>query len=505
MSGNRAIIIGSGFGGLAMANLLAKDGWRVTVIEKRHQLGGRAGRLKVNGFTFDTGPSWYLMPEVFEHYFNLFGKDVNKELGLARLDPAYKVFYDYRDSITVRSNENEMKKVFNEVEPGSGSNLTTYLDEAEETYKLAIDYILYNSKRLPSGLVNKRALPKLAGLLPRLRRPLHKKIEENFKSLELQQILEYPMVFLGSSPFEAPSIFSLMSYLDFRQGVYFPKGGMYEIVLALEKLGRELGVEYILDAEASSINVEAGIAKSVSVGENEFKADLVVSNADLKFTETRLLDEKWSTYKEAYWAKKQAGPSAILMYLGVEGNLPELEHHSLMFVKEWAKNFEAIFKDKQLPGKPSMYVSRISETDKTSAPKGCENIFVLVPLPSGIEISESQLNEAADRYIEQIGDMANIEDFTERIKYRKLYGPSDFSNDYYSWDSTALGMSHLLTQSAWWRPSSNSKKVKNLMYVGAGVQPGIGVPMALISAELAYKKLTDQNTVGPLAESLKKR
>ena len=504
MSSKSAIIIGSGFGGLAVANLLAKDGWRVTVIEKRHQLGGRAGRLKVDGYTFDTGPSWYLMPEVFEHYFNLFGKDVNKELGLVRLDPAYKVFYDYRDSITVRSNEKEMKQVFDSVEPGSGVRLSKYLDEAEETYKLAIDYILYNSRRLPSGLVNKRALPKLTGLLPRLRRPLHNKIEANFKSLELQQILEYPMVFLGSSPFEAPSIFSLMSYLDFRQGVYFPKGGMYEIVLALEKLGRELGVEYILDTEVISINVEGGVAGSVTAGDREFKADLVISNSDLKHTETRILDEKWSSYKEEYWQKKQAGPSAMLMYLGVEGELPQLEHHSLLFVEDWAKNFDAIFKDKQLPQKPSMYVSRISETDKTSAPKGCENIFVLVPLPSGMEVPSSELEEAADRYIDQIGEMTNIKEFAKRIKYRKIYGPSDFSNDFYSWDSTALGMSHLLTQSAWWRPNSNSKKVKNLMYVGAGVQPGIGVPMTLISAELAYKKLTGQNTVGPLAESLKK-
>lgn len=498
-----AIIIGAGFGGLAMANLLAKDGWRVTVIEKRHQFGGRAGRLKVGGYIFDTGPSWYLMPEVFEHYFNLFGKDVNKELGLVRLNPAYKVFYDYREPIIVRSDEKEMRSVFDSVETGSGPRLTDYLNEAEETYKLAIDYILYNSKRLPSGLVNKRALPKLTGLLPRLRRPLHKKIAANFKSLELQQILEYPMVFLGSSPFEAPSIFSLMSYLDFRQGVYFPKGGMYEIVLALEKLGRELGVEYILDTEVTSINVEAGIAKSVTIPDRELKADLVVSNSDLKHTETRLLDEKWASYSEDYWSKKQAGPSAMLMYLGVEGALPELEHHSLLFVKDWAKNFDAIFNEKQLPKKPSMYVSRISETDKIAAPKGCENIFVLVPLPSGIEVSQSELNEAADRYINQISEMTKIKDFNERIKYKKIYGPSDFSSDFYSWDSTALGMSHLLTQSAWWRPSSNSKKVKNLMYVGAGVQPGIGVPMTLISAELAYKKLTGQNTVGPLVETLK--
>ena len=499
MSKNSAIIIGSGFGGLAVANLLAKDGWDVTVIEKRHQLGGRAGRLKVNGYTFDTGPSWYLMPEVFEHYLKLFSKDVNKELGLVKLDPAYKVFYDYREPITVRSNEKEMNKVFESVESGTGAKLSSYLDEAEETYKLAIDYILYNSKRLPSGLLNKKALPKLTGLLPRLRRPLHNKIEANFKNLELQQILEYPMVFLGSSPFEAPSIFSLMSYLDFRQGVYFPKGGMYEIVLALERLGRELGVEYILDAEVSSIDVEAGNAQGVTANGIEYKSDLVISNSDLKHTETRLLDAKWATYKEDYWDKKQVGPSAMLMYLGVEGKLPELEHHSLLFVEDWAKNFDSIFKDKQLPQKPSMYVSRISETDKSSAPAGCENIFVLVPLPSGIEVSESELNDTAEKYIQQIAEMTKITDFSKRIKYKKIYGPSDFSNDFFSWDSTALGMSHLLTQSAWWRPSSKSKKVKNLMYVGAGVQPGIGVPMTLISAELAYKKLTGQNTVGPLA------
>jgi phytoene desaturase len=498
MKQKSAIVIGAGIGGMAIANLLAKKGWKVDVYEQQVSVGGRAGTKTVDGFTFGTGPSWYLMPEVFEHYFGLLGEKTSDHLDLVRLDPAYKVFFDYRDSVTIHTEAVQDTALFESIERGSGNKLKQYVAQAEKTYNTSLKHFLYNPFNHVSNFCDPGLLKQLPLLATQLLRPLHGYVNKFFKTLPLQQILEYQMVFLGASPFKAPALFHLMSYLDFRQGVFYPQGGMYRVIEAMQSIGQKLGVNYHFKAKVTKIVTVHGQATGIVVDGKTLNADIVISNADIHFSETKLLDAADRSYPQHYWDKKVAGPSALLMYLGIKGELPNLEHHNLLFVEQWRQNFENIFDSKIWPDEASIYVSRPSATDPSVAPKGYENVFVLVPLPAKTGIKKQYLESMADHYLDQLAAAMDVPDLKSRIVHKSLYGPDDFVADYNAWQGTALGMSHLLSQSAFFRPSPKSKKVKNLYYVGAGTQPGIGLPMCLINAEVIYKLLSGDHSNGPL-------
>lgn len=495
-----AIIIGAGYGGLALANLLAQRGVKVDIYERHQQPGGRVGQLLDNGYTFDTGPSWYLMPEIFEQYYKLFDLDASKELELIRLKPGYKVFYQHQEPITINGNVEEDADTFESIEPGAGEVLRRYVKRSKDTYNMAVNYFLYtNFQRLHELLrwpVLVRALP----LLRAVSRPLDAYVSRQVSDLRLRQILEYHMVFLGSSPFEAPALYSLMSTLDFDSGVYYPKKGMYSIIENMVSIGQKLGVNYHYGVDVTSIMQKDGKATGIkTVNGQQHGADIVVSNADLHFTETKLVPKKYQTYPQAYWDKKQPGPSALLLFLGIKGKLPNLKHHNLLVVDEWAKNFESIYKTKTIPKPASMYICNPTKTDLSLAPNDTENVFVLVPLPADVSISKQQLDNLADDFIKQIGVMIDVPDFGERIVYKSLYGPDEFGHDYFAWQNGALGgPSHILSQSAIFRTPNHSRKLKNLYYVGAGTVPGIGLPMCLIGAQMTYKRIIGDRRGGPL-------
>ncbi len=495
----KLVIIGAGIGGLAAANMFAKAGYEVHVYEKNGQLGGRAGLKKVQGFRFDTGPSWYLMPGVFDHYFGLFGVSAKKELGLRKLSPAYKVFYESHSPLTITGNAKIDRQTFEREEKGAGAALDRYVKESNEVYRLALQHFLYTNFSDPRDLLKPDILGQLGKLTMLLTTPVHRRVASFVSSQPLQQILEYPMVFLGSSPFSAPAMYSLMSALDFKEGVYYPKEGIYGIISLLEKIGRGLGVSYHLNAEAQEIvTTQKKIAGVRFVDGSYVEAGIVISNADLHYTETKLLADKDQSYPEKYWAKKEAGISGLLLYLGVKGSLPQLEHHNLFFVDDWAENFASIYDSKKVPASASLYVCKPSATDPHVAPKGSENVFVLVPLPAGLSIDDAQKEILAKRFIAQLAKAINEPDFAKRITYQSTFGPQDFETKFYAWKGTALGVSHLLTQSAFWRTPNKSKRVSGLYYVGGNTMPGVGLPMCLISAELVYKRVMKQRRGGPI-------
>lgn len=483
----KIIIIGAGIGGLAAANLFARDGHEVHVYEKNAQLGGRAGQFKKDGFTFDTGPSWYLMPEVFDQYYKLFNTTAKKELDLIKLSPAYKV-YSGDQPLVITGNLETDAKTFEAIEPGTGRTLKWYIEKSTKTYRLALKHFLYSNFDSPFELTKAEILKNGREMATLATKPIHSYVKKYFKNPRLQQVLEYPTVFLGSSPYSAPALYSLMSALDFDEGVYYPKGTMYAVVESLVKIGTSLKVTYHLEATVEKIISEKGRATGITFANGVIEsADIVISNADLHFTETKLLEAGERSYPASYWKKREASPSALLMYLGIKGAVPEFEHHTLLFTKDWQKNFDLIFNKKQIPTPASLYISKTSQSDNT-APKGHENIFVLVPLPSGIEISVKQLDQLADIYLEQIKQTTGV-DLKGRTVTRTLFGPNDFATKYNAWQSTMLGPSHKLLQSAFFRTPNKSKKVKGLYYVGASTTPGVGVPMCLISAELVYKRV----------------
>lgn len=497
MAGQRVIIIGAGIGGLATANLLAKAGYQVAVYEQHDTAGGRAGLLRAKGFQFDTGPSWYLMPEVFDHYFALLGQRSDQLLRLQKLTPAYKAFYEQAPAITITGDQTTDEASFEAVETGAGRALRRYVDRGNAIYRLALDHFLYSNFTSPTDLLRAPVMRRAGQMVRLALTPIDRYVRGYVRDLRLRQILEYPMVFLGASPFAAPALYSLMSALDFREGVFYPQGGLYEIIRQLERLGRELGVDYHYAQTVTKITSHAGRATGIELADGQqLAADIVISNADLHFTETKLLAAKDRSYPDRYWRKRQAGPSALLLYLGVKGRLPELEHHNLLFAKAWRANFAAIYDQPAYPSPASIYLCKPSATDPGVAPKGHENLFVLVPLPAGKIPDQEQQAQLVDQYLAQVADMIGVADLTQRLVFQQVFGPADFAGRFNAWQATALGPSHLLSQSAFLRTGNQSRRLKQLYYVGGSTVPGIGLPMCLIGAELIYKRLAGERRGG---------
>ena len=494
----KVIIIGAGVGGLATANLLAKAGYDVHVYEKEKGPGGRAGQFKKDGFTFDTGPSWYLMPDVFDHYYKLLGTSAAQQLDLIKLTPAYKVFFENAASVTIQGNLTKDAATFEAIESGAGNALKKYVEAANTTYLLSLKHFLYSNFTATKNLTHGEIISRAGDMLRLALSPIDKYVSTFVKNQQLKQILEYPMVFLGSSPYSAPALYSLMSALDFKEGVYYPRGTMYAVVESLHAIGKGLGVSYHFNANVTAITTQEKNATGIELdGKKEVAGDIIISNADLHHTETMLLPLALQSYPQKYWNKKEPSPSALLLYLGIQGKVPEFEHHTLLFVDDWKANFDAIYKTKTTPKKASLYISKTSHSDPSTASKGNENIFVLVPLPAGVDLNETQVGELTDHYLQQIKTVTGV-DLASRIITKTHFGPNDFKTKYNSWQSSMLGPSHKLWQSAFFRTPNKSKKLSNLYYVGAGTVPGVGVPMCLISAELIYKRLAGDTTAEPL-------
>ncbi|CAN5480949.1 phytoene desaturase family protein [soil metagenome] len=495
----KVVIIGAGIGGLGTACLFAKKGYEVELFEKNANLGGRANIFEAEGFRYDMGPSWYLAPDIFEHFFNLLGEKISDHLNLIKLQPSYRIFFSYdRQIIDINSSIERDSATFEAIEKGAGEKLKAYLAQSEYQYNVATQHFMFKNYDSIFDFFNRRVMTE--GQKLSVFSKMHNFVSRFFKDEKLRQVMEYTMVFLGTSPYEAPALYNLMSHMDFNQGVFYPKGGFYELINALKNIAEKFGAVLHTNSAVDEIIVENGKAVGVRLASGEIvRAEMVISNADMWFTETKMLEPKFQSYPEKYWKKRVLAPSAFIMYLGVKEKLPSLIHHNLLFSKDWRKNFDDIYKNPQLPDEPSLYVCAPSVTDESVAPEGKENLFVLVPIASGLSISEQEKNDYADRILKLMEKEMRLEGLREKIEYKRIYTVEDFSFDYNSYKGSALGLAHNLRQTAIFRPKNYSKKVKGLFYVGAGVNPGIGTQICLISAELVYKRIHDIKTAEPLS------
>lgn len=496
----KAAIIGAGYGGLALANLLAKAGYEVLVYEKNPSAGGRIQVVKQDGFTFDLGPSWYLMPEIFDQYYQLFDRSAKTELDLVRFSPGYKVWSEGHEPLIIQGDVDKDMTTFEAIEPGAGEKLQRYVARSSQVYEVAVKHALYNNFTRVSDVLQWQLLRQLPTMLPLVWRTLDAHVSRWFHDIRLKQLLEYHMVFLGSSPFQAPAVYSLMSHLDFRSGVYYPRRGMLELVSSMERLGRGLGVTYHYNSPVKQIVLDGHQATGVDLMNGErIAADLVISAADIHHTETKLLPTAAQSYSEKYWQKRQPGPGALLVALGIKGKLPNLQHHNLYFVNKWRENFAAIYETHTVPEHASLYVCNPTKTDPSLAPPEHENLFVLLPLPAGVTLTPQQEAACVKKIVKILTEMSGESDLPKRIVSRLIYGPEQFGEQFNAWQYNAFGgESHLLRQSVIFRTRNRSKKVSNLYYVGAGTLPGIGLPMCLISAQLTYKHIMGNRRRGPL-------
>jgi len=480
MSARSVVVVGSGFGGLSTACYLADAGFDVTVLEKNEQLGGRASVLEAEGFRFDMGPSWYLMPDVFERFFAHFGREPSDFYELEALDPHYRVFFKDGDSVAVTSDREEMYDVFEDYEDGAGEKLQEYLDTSETHYDVAMEHFVYTDRPRLRDWVDPDVM-KAAPIGLQLLGTMDDYVADYFENPKLRQIMQYSLVFLGGAPSNTPALYNMMSHVDFNLGVHYPENGMRSVVDACVDLGEELGVDYVTDAEVSAVcNRKGGFTVESTAG--TFEADRVVSDADYAHTEQELLPEHERQYDADYWDARTYAPSAFLLYMGVEGDVDPLEHHTLVLPEDWSPHFEQIFDEPAWPENPAYYLCVPSETDDDVAPEGHSNLFALVPIAPGLDDSEAVRTWYRDLLLDDIAEHTGV-DLRDRIVFEESFSVSEFADRYNSQRGTALGMAHTLRQTALLRPPHRSEACPGLYFTGSYTTPGIGVPMCLISGE----------------------
>lgn len=482
------LIVGAGFGGLSLAALLSKAGKNVTVIEKNSEPGGRARYYKEEGYTFDMGPSWYLMPDIYEKYFNDLGLDIADCYDLVRIDPSYKIFFKDGKKILVSSNLEETIRLFDSLEESGGKKLKKYLKKAEKDYKIAVEQLLMRDYDRLRNLIDGRMI------IESIKLPLFGNIEDYisniFSSDKLKRILEYSIGFIGGSPKNTPSIYYIMNHVDFNLGVWYPMGGIGKVVEKLYDICIENGVTFHFDESVTRILAERGTAVGVETTQREYKSDIIIVNADQPYSELNLLDASERSYNRNYWESKLFAPSAMVIYIGLSKKLNNLEHHNLYLAGDWNLGFDIIYdlNDPEWPANTSYYVNVTSKTDPSVAPKTGEAVFILVPTPYDFVDTPSArelLYKKIVCHIEQIIDDKIIG--YEAVKH--IFGPEDFERDYNAYKKSSLGLVHTLTQSAIFRPSHRSRKLKNLYYNGHYTHPGIGLPLVLISSQILAKNL----------------
>ena len=471
-------IIGSGFSSLSAACYLAKSGHEVEIFEKNDAPGGRARQLKKNGFVFDIGPSWYWMPDVFEKFFNDFGKSVSDYYQLERLDPGYKVYFGKDDFINIGDNLDKIYDVFEGVERGSSEKLKKFIRKAAENYKIAIKDLVYRPGLSPLELITPVTLKKIGSFFSNVK----KEVTKDFKDPKLTQILQFPVLFLGAKPADTPAFYSFMNFADFGLGTWHPKNGMYSIVKGMVSLAESQGVKIHLNSPVDEILLEKNKAVGIKVKNKIILSDIILSGADYRHTET-LVSPNYRSYSEAYWDKKVFAPSSLLFYVGINKKVKNVSHHTLFFDVDFDTHASAIYDNAKWPDEPLFYANFPSISDPNMAPEGKEACFILIPIAPGLEDTESIRQKYFEIVLNRLEKLTG-QQLRDSILFKESFCVNDFISVYNSYKGNAYGMANTLFQTAFLRPKLKSKKVKNLFFSGQLTVPGPGVPPALISGKL---------------------
>ncbi len=485
---SKVIVIGSGFSSLSAACYLQQAGHQVTLLEKNNYFGGRAQQLKKDGFTFDMGPTFYWMPDVFESFFNDFGKNVSDYYQIEKLNPAYEVYFGEQDSICLADNFEAIVQTFEATEPGAGAKLRKFIKNAEDNYDLAIKDLVYQPGENPLEIVTMDTMKKL----PLFFGTIAGMVRKSIKHPKLQKILEFPVLFLGAKPTTTPSFYNFMNYADFCLGTWHPKGGMYSVAQGMAQLAREQGVEMLTDQEVTGFEWSGSQITAVNTKDVQYQADLVVSGADYHHTES-LLPKSYRKYSESYWDKKTFAPSALLFYIGLDKKLVNLNHHTLFFDTDFDEHAATIYDTPDWPEKPLFYASFPSMTDDSVAPDGKEACIFLMPIAPGLKDTEEMRERYFDIIMERLERLSGQE-VRSSIVFKQSYCVNDFVEDYHSYKGNAYGLANTLLQTHFLRPKLKSKKVKNLYFTGQLTVPGPGVPPSLISGKIVSELITKHET-----------
>jgi phytoene desaturase len=479
-------IIGSGFSSLAAAACLAKEGLHVTVFEKNAELGGRARKFVDSGFTFDMGPSWYWMPEVFEQFYNHFGHTTSDFYRLIRLDPSYEVVFGKNDHLPLPASYDQLRQVFEDIEPGSALLLDLFLEDAEYKYKVGMNEFVWKPGHSIMEFADVRVVQSMFKL--QMLSSISKQIDKLFKNEKLRNILKFPVLFLGATPEDTPALYSLMNYADLKLGTWYPERGMYEVIDAFIKICKEHGVNFRTDSSVLSVGSNGNNAESLVTANGTFVFDYIISGADYHHTDQVVLKENDRNYSNQYWKNRTMAPSSLLFYLGLDTKIVGLHHHTLFFDKDFKKHAHDIYKKPAWPQEPLFYMCTPSVTDGTVAPPGSENIFLLMPLAPDIEDRDDLREKYFHIMCDRINDLKGV-DIRKHIVYKRSYCVKDFKNDYNAFRGNAYGLANTLSQTAFLKPKLKNKKLNNFYYTGQLTTPGPGVPPSIISGQVVASEI----------------
>ena len=477
------IVIGSGFAGLSAASFLAKEGYDVTVLEKNDQLGGRARSWKKDGFTFDMGPSWYWMPDVFERYFKELGSNVEAHYELVRLDPSYRVVFGPKDYEDQSPRMKELEEMFDKLDPGSGLRLRKFLKQAEYKYNVGIKDLVFRPGRSLTEFMDMRIAKGLFQL--DMLKDMRKHVNEVSSHPKLKAILEFPVLFLGALPQNTPALYSLMNYADMTLGTWYPMKGMNEIIKGMIHVAKELGVKFRTSNEVTGFKYSGNTIVGVLTNSGSFLADIVVGGADYHHIDQHISAPEFREYTPEYWNKRKMAPSSLLFYLGIEGQVPNVLHHNLFFDHELDQHAHEIYTDPKWPTKPLFYASAPSKTDVSVAPKGCENWFVMINTPADYGQDWEKITRRIKLKTTQKLSRILNKDIAPLIEEEQVLTPPMIEEQTSSHLGALYGSSSNNPMAAFLRHPNFSSKIKNLYFCGGSVHPGGGIPLCLLSAKIA--------------------
>lgn len=486
MPKKKVIVVGAGFAGLSAAAILSKSAYDVSVLEKNDRPGGRASLWSAGGFTFDMGPSWYWMPDVFESFFAIFGKKPADYYDLVRLDPAYRVYFGPGDYLDIPASMQELEALFESMEKGAGKRLRDFLDQAAYKYKVGMSDYVYRPSLTITEFIDLRLIRESIRI--QMFQSMRKHVQAYFQHPRLRKILEFPVLFLGATPQNTPAMYSMMNHADLALGTWYPMGGMHEVAKAMEAIAKEQGVTFHYGTEALEWEMNGPVISGIKTQNNTFEADIVVANGDYQHVDQILTPKPYRNYSATYWEKRTMSPSSLLFFLGIDKKLKGMKHHALFFDEDFDQHAHAIYTDARWPEKPLFYVSCTSQTDPNVAPPNQENIFILIPLAPGLPDDEARREEVYDLVMNRFEAILG-EKIREHVRVKRSYAMKDFQADYHSFKGNAYGLANTLAQTAFFKPRLKSRKIENLYFTGQLTVPGPGVPPAIISGQVVARVL----------------
>ena len=482
-------VIGSGFAGISAATYLANLGHNVYVLEKNSTHGGRARKFSSKGFTFDMGPSWYWMPDVFEKFFKDFDKNINDYINLKRLDPSYRVYFSNDEKIDIPADYESLKELFESLEEGSGLKLDEFLKQAEEKYKVGINNLVYKPGLSVTEFMNYETIS--GALKLDIFKSMHTHIRKFFKNEKLIKLLEFPILFLGATPKNTPALYSLMNYADIKLGTWYPEGGFSKVIDGMVELAKEKGVKFYNNEEVKKFSYNKKSISYVITKKKTYDADYVVCAADYNHIDQNVLDSKFRNYTKSYWDKRVLAPSSLLFYIGLDKKVKNIQHHCLFFDRDFENHAEEIYSTPRWPSEPLFYASFPSVSDKSLAPKNQDCLFLLMPIAPDLEDNRIIRKKYFDLILSRLEKLTK-QNIRDHIVYKKSYAIQDFKNDYNSFKGNAYGLANTLMQTAIYKPSLKNKKLKNLFFSGQLTVPGPGVPPSIISGNVVANQIAKE-------------